>query len=241
MKLSTKHNLNVLMAGLISACMMSTAAYAKGSEDTKPVATLSANATTQVDQDTVQITLAAQETGANQKDISNALNKKLDSVMKEAKAEKSVKSKSGYYRIWPSTDRDGKVSEWRGSAEIILESQDFEAASALAAKVSDRMPIDGISFSISNEKQVAQEQTLLEQAVSAFNRRAKALSEALGYESYEIKNIDLGGSGQQVSPMPKMMMVAASADSQESAPIEGGQQSVNLTIQGEIYLLNAKK
>lgn len=239
MKLSRKQNFYLLMAGLLSISALSMPVHAKEADQAKPVATLSANATVQVDQDTVSIVLAAQESAANQADVSKALNAKLDSVMKQAKAEKDVKSKSGSYRIWPNTDRDGKISEWRGQAEIILESQDFEAASALAAKLADRMPIDGLSFSVSNEKRVAQEQDLLEQAVSAFERRAKALSTALGYEGYAIKKVNLGGSGQQITPMPKMML-AASADS-AAAPIEGGQQSISVTVQGEIYLLNAKK
>lgn len=241
MNLSTKQSFYYLVAGVLSASLFAMPAYAANKADSSPVASLSASASVHVDQDRVQITLAAQEVGAKQDEVASALNKKLDAVMKDAKAEKSVTAKSGMYRIWPTTNRDGNVAEWRGQAEIILESADFAKASDLAAKLADRMPINGISFSVSNETRIAQEQGLLEQAVSAFERRAQALSTALGFDSYAIKNIDLGGSGHQISPMPKMMLIAASADGAAAAPIEGGQQELSLEISGQIYLLTAKK
>lgn len=237
MKLSNKYSLYVSMAALVSASIFYAPVQAKEKTATPPVATLSASSSVEVEQDVVQVVLAAQETGDSQSKVSGALNKKLDSVMKQAKQQKDIQAKSGAYRVWPTTNQDGKVAQWRGYAEIILESKDFEATSELAAKLSDRMPIDGISFSVSSEVQQAEEQSLLESAVKSFEARAQALTDALGFASYKIKQVDLGGSGNQLfSPMPKMLM-AASADS-APAPIEGGKQNISVSIQGEIYLLN---
>lgn len=220
------------MAALMSASLFYAPAQAKDRVSELPVASLSASSSVEVEQDVVKVVLAAQEIADSQGKVSAELNKKLDSVMKQAKDQKEVQAKSGSYRIWPTTDKNGKVSEWRGYAEIILESENFEATSELAAKLSDRMPIDGISFSVSNATQQAQEQTLLEKAVESFQMRAQSLTDALGFAGYKIKSIDLGGSGNQYfSPMPKMMM-AASMDS-APAPIEGGKQIL-------IFLLMAR-
>lgn len=242
MKLSNKYGFYVSIAALMSASLFYVPAQAHEHEHESelPVATLSASSSVEVEQDMVQVTLAAQEIADSQDKVSAELNKKLNSVMQQAKGQKDVQTRSGSYRIWPTTDKDGKVAQWRGYAEIILESKNFEVTSDLAAKLSDRMPIDGIAFSVSEETQQAQEQSLLENAVKSFEMRAQALTDALGFASYTIKTINLGGSGHQLfSPMPKMMM-AASADS-VAAPIEGGKQTLDISIQGEIYLLRTKK
>lgn len=236
MNLPSKYSYYLSVAALASASLFCMPAQADDSVSV-PVANLSATSSVEVDQDFVRVVLAAQEAADTQAKVSEQLNKKLDSVMQQAKEQKAVEVKNGVYRIWPTTDDKGKIAQWRGVAEIIMQSKDFEATSALAAKLSDRMPIDGISFSISPETEQAQEQSLLENAVKSFGMRAQALTDALGFASYKIKTIDLGGSGHQMfSPMPKMLM-AASADSGVAAPIEGGKQTLSLSISGEIYLL----
>src|SRR5690606_40994758 len=67
-----------------------------------------------------------------------------------------------------------KVTGWRGRAEIILESKDFAAASALAGKLAEHMPIGGIAFSLSDEARNEEEKRLLTQAANAFRDRALA-------------------------------------------------------------------
>ena len=52
--------------------------------------------------------------------------------MKQAKGNPKVKASSGNYRVWPSNDKNGKISNWHGRGEIFLESTDFAAASDLA-------------------------------------------------------------------------------------------------------------
>src|SRR3546814_7611175 len=69
-----------------------------------------------------------------------------------AKGKAGIKISSGNYRIWPMNDKDGKITNWRGRAEILLESTDFAAASELAASVSDRMPVANLSFSVSPQE-----------------------------------------------------------------------------------------
>src|SRR5690606_36002644 len=103
-----------------------------------------------------------------------ALNTRLDAVMQQAKGHDGIEARSGSDRIWPSTGQDGKIAEWRGRAEIILSSQDFAAASRLAGQLGDRMPISGISFSVSAQARAATEQKLMAEAVDAFKARAQA-------------------------------------------------------------------
>ncbi|CAM5194176.1 Putative secreted protein OS=Castellaniella defragrans OX=75697 GN=HNR28_002662 PE=4 SV=1 [Castellaniella defragrans] len=208
---------------------------AHAAQPSEPEATLSAQAGVEVAQDRVRITLAAELSGPTQEQVSQKLNERLQATMKQAKGHEGIDVQSGSYRIWPMNDRDGKVSEWRGHAEILLESGDFAAASRLASTLAAHMPVAGLAFSVSDERRAAEEQKLLTQAVSAFKQRAGDLAEALGFGGYRLKTLDLGGSGGvPVSPAPRMMAMAASS---AAVPVEGGRERITVSIQGTVFLL----
>jgi predicted secreted protein len=203
-----------------------------------PQAQLQAEAVTEVAQDTVTITLATEISQASQAAVAGALSKTLEEVMKKAKGHEKIKATSGNYRIWPMNDKDGKISDWRGRGEIFLESTDFAAASELASSLSEQMPIANLRFSVSPQLRAKHEEALLVQAGQAFRDRAKALADAFGYVGYDIKEINLGGSGARYEAAPRMMAMAAD---KSRAPLEGGTEMVSVSIQGSIFLRSTQK
>ncbi|TKR57049.1 DUF541 domain-containing protein [Allopusillimonas ginsengisoli] len=206
-----------------------------------PQATLQAEAVSEVAHDTVRITLATEVSDASQAAVAQVLTQTLDEVMKQAKAKGNdkVKAFSGDYRVWPMNDKDGKISDWRGRGEIILESTDFAEASRLASELSDRMPIDGLAFSVSPKVRAEHEDALLTQAAQAFRDRAQALATAFGYQGYSIKQIDLGGAGARYESAPRMM--AMSADRKVAVPLEAGTERITVAVSGSIFLHSDKK
>lgn len=208
-----------------------------------PQATLQAEVSAEVAQDTVQITLATEVSGNDQPSVAKALTTALDQAMKNAKDNPKVKVSSGNFRVWPMNDRDGKISNWRGRGEILLESTDFVAASELASSFSDSLPVVNVMFSVSSEARAKQEQALLAQAAEAFQNRALSLTQALGFSAYTLREISLSGSGASYSSAPRMVMMAAGMDASEksSLPLEGGTEQVTVSIQGSIFLQPTQK
>ncbi|MCC2596877.1 SIMPL domain-containing protein [Pusillimonas sp. MFBS29] len=207
-----------------------------------PQAQLQAEANAEIAQDTVKITLAAELSDATQTAVADALTKVLEDTMKQAKAgaqgKTAIKISSGNYRIWPMNNKDGKITNWRGRAEILLESTDLPAASELASSLSDRMPIDNLRFFVSPQARAEKEAALLEEAVKAFRDRAQALTQAFGFASYSIKEINLGGSGARYESAPRMMAMAAD---KASVPLEGGTEMVSVAISGSIFFQQQQK
>lgn len=203
-----------------------------------PQASLRAEASEQIAQDTVRITLASEVSDATQSAVAKSLSKTLQSVMDDAKGDAKVKVSSGNYHVWPMNNEKGKISNWRGRGEIFLKSTDFAAASELAAKLSDRMPISNLDFSVSPQVRAKHEEALLTQAVKAFGQRAQALTDALGFAGYSIRNIDLSGAGAQYQPAQRMVGMAAD---KSSVPLEGGTETVTVSIRGSIFLQTTQK
>ena len=93
--------------------------------------------------------------------------------------------RTGAFSVYPSTDRDGKISAWRGRTEVALESRDFAAASKLAGQLSNLMQVANVEFSLSPEAQRAAEQKLTTEAIKSFRARADEAAKAFGYGSYD--------------------------------------------------------
>jgi predicted secreted protein len=204
-------------------------------EERLPTLTLDAAARSEVPQDTVQVTMAYETEAADAAAVSAALNKVLKATLDDARGKTGVTARNGGYQVYPSTDDKGKISAWRGRAEVVLESRDFEATSALTGTLGQRMAVTGISFSLSDQARQAEEAKLLVSAAAAFNERAKNAVQAFGFAGYTVSNLTLSGSGVISQPRPMMMRAA----SMKSAPValEGGQAEVTVSVTGVVKLL----
>lgn len=199
--------------------------------------TLQASATSEVKQDTVDITLAFDVTANEQAEAGKKLNALLDEAMKVARSSKDVDASSGNLRVWSVVNAKAKTTTWRGQGEIVLESRKFEAASALAAKLGDKGAIANLRFSLSRTGRDAEERKLLNQAAAAFRERALAAATAFGFSGYRISKIELGGSGG-AEPMYAMAKAARSPDGNAGAgaPLEPATVSVSISVNGTVVL-----
>lgn len=205
-------------------------------EERLPTLTLDAAARSEVPQDTVQVTMAYETEAADAATVSAALNKVLKATLDDARGKAGITARNGGYQVYPSTDDKGKISAWRGRAEVVLESRDFEATSALTGTLGARMAVTGISFSLSEPARQAEEAKLLVAAAAAFRERAKNAVEAFGFAGYTVGNLTLSGSGVVSQPRP-MMMRASSMGKSAPVALEGGQAEVTVSVTGVVKLL----
>lgn len=204
-----------------------------------PELNLQASASSDVKQDTVTIVLFSEVEAASQAATGKQLTAALDALVKRAKGQDGIDVRTGNYRVYANTNDKGKITSWRGRAELRLESKDFAAASSLASKLSDKSAISNMYFSLSRQGREAEEKKLLNQAAVAFKDRALDASRAFGFSGYRIGKLALGGSGASV-PEPRAMMAAMSMrkDSADTAdvPLEPDTELVSIEVTGTIIL-----
>ena len=200
--------------------------------------TLQATASAEVPLDTVRITLAAEAEAADQAAVSQQLASVLAAAAKQAQGVAGITSHTGNYGIWPNRDNKGNIDGWHGRGEIVLESKDFAAASALATRMNGKVAISSIVFILSREARQAQERKLLGQVAQAFQARALEAAKAFGFSGYRIEKLDLNGAGE-MPPMPRpmpMMRMAAKSPEPVDAPLEGGNAVVSVSVSGTVVL-----
>lgn len=234
-----------LAATVLGAAVMASSALAQtpvapvgGWTPPSGVLSLDAQAVAEVPTDTVTLTLGAEQEGSDPGAISAALSRKADDVITQAKRTTSVQAESGGFSIDPNTDRNGKISVWRGRAEVRLTSKDFAAASRLAGQVANQMQVQNINFTLSREARTAAETRLVDQAVNTFRDKAQTTSKLFGYSSYTIREVHVSEGGGSPGPRPMMRMAAMASDSAPvSVPIEGGKAQVMVTVSGAVQML----
>lgn len=200
---------------------------------------LQAAASSQVVQDTAIITLSHELEAADQAEVAARLTEQLNKTLEQAGKPENIRVRNGAWRVWPSTDRDGRITAWRGRAEVVLESRDVAAAAALAGRLAPLMAISSVSFDLSPQARAAEEQRLLQEAATAFRQRADDAVKAFGFGGYRIRSLSLSGEGLTVTPQAEgMMMMRAAAASADAAPprLEPGEATVSLTVYGEVAL-----
>jgi predicted secreted protein len=202
-----------------------------------PQMTLQANASDDVKQDTVVITISTDVEAADQSSAGKKLSAALDGLMKAAKDTHGVEARTGNYRVWQNSNSKGKQVNWQGQGSIILQSTDFDAASALAAKLGDKSAITNIGFMLSRAARDAVERKLLNQAAQAFRERALAASSAFGFSGYRIQKLELGGSGGVVAPRAFMAMAKGGGpQAGADVPLEPDNVTVSVDVTGTIVL-----
>lgn len=230
-------------AAISSAALTMSANVAAQTVVTQPqpsgVLSLAAQASAEVPQDTVDITLFYEQQAPDASSLTATLNQRADAALRMAKGVDGVTARSGSFTVYPSTDRDGRISAWRGRTEVVLESHDFEAASKLAGKMSSSMQVGNVAFSLSPQAQRAAAQKLSSQAIDSFRQQAQASTQAFGYSSYTIREVSVNHDGGS-QPRPVMMMQARgmSADAKMAAPMafEAGTSTVTVNVSGSVQM-----
>ena len=232
--------LAVALATPLALTLAPAAAHAQEVTQAQPAGVLSLNAqaSAEVPQDVVNITLFYEQEASDPSALTSSLNERAEAALRQAKGVNGVTARTGSFSIYPSTDRDGRISAWRGRTEVVLESHDFAAASKLAGQMASNMQVGNVQFSLSPQAQRAAEQKLTGEAIASFRQQASSAAQAFGYSGYSIREVNVGQNG--VMPRPVMMMSARamSADSKAAAPLplEAGTSTVTVTVSGSVQM-----
>ncbi|MGF6242462.1 MULTISPECIES: SIMPL domain-containing protein [Paraburkholderia] len=228
------------MALATPLALASAAAHAQGVTQAEPsgVLSLNAQASAEVPQDVVDITLFYEQEASDPSALTSTLNQRADAALRQAKGVSGVTARTGSFSIYPSTDRDGRISAWRGRTEVVLESHDFAAASKLAGQMASNMQVGNVQFSLSPEAQRAAEQKLTSEAIASFRQQASAGAQAFGYSGYSIREVNVGHNGVMPRPMMMMSARAMGADAKAAAPLplEGGTSTVTVNVSGSVQM-----
>lgn len=191
--------------------------------------------------DTVNITLFAEQQGLDSNALNEWLRIRVEKTLNVLKSNKAIAIDVGSFGINPVEDRDGKFTNWRGRAELILKSKDFKTAIKLANEVSSSMNIASIAYSLSEKAQDEKEKELISQAIEKFNIKASEITRSFRYQKYILHDINVNFDNFS-RPRNSMMLYAAPATankiSNDDFSLPAGTVKLTVRVDGKIQMQN---
>ena len=228
---------------IIAACAalaVAGAAAAQNAPGSPPqnVLQLSASGTVEVQQDLLSMTLGTTRDGADAGAVQSQVRSALDAALAEAKKDAQpgqLDVRTGNFNLSPRYSREGKITGWQGSAELILEGRDFTRITRAASRIGT-LTVSNVGFALSREQRQKSEAEAQQQAIENFRRKADELTRGFGFSGYSLREVSVNAShGGPVQP--RMMAAAAKSFSSDApVPVEAGKTAVTVNVSGSVQL-----
>ena len=198
---------------------------------------LSVSASMQVAQDLLTLSLTAQREGADPQAVQAELKAALEAALTLARRDARsglMQVRTGRFGLSPRYGRDSKPNGWQGSAELVLEGQDFARISETAGKI-QTMTVAGVNFGLSREQRQGVQTQAQTQAIAQFRQRASEIAKAFDFAGYALGEISVNYD-DPTPPGRPMLMAARAVTSDAPVPLEAGLTSVSVTVTGSVQL-----
>lgn len=213
----------------LALCVLAAQAAAENAAS-GTVVELSAEASRSAANDYAQATAYAEDTDASPGEVAKRVNALIASALQTAKAYASISTRTGNVATYPVYAKGStRVEAWRMRAEIVMETRDTEALSELLGRLHASLAVSQLTVSPAPETRHKAENEATLAAIAAFRAKAKLVADALGH-SYRIRQINIGGGRPQAYPRLRASLAA------DTAPIEGGESQIGITVGGQIEL-----
>lgn len=241
-----KHILFAIKIIAVQAIIMpATAIFAQNNQDVarfrepQNIVQLSANAAIEVQQDILTINMSTTREAADANLVQAQLKTALDSALLEAKRTSSpgqLDVRTGNFSLYPRYNKDGKISGWQGTTELVLEGRDFAKISAAAGKI-QTLTIGNVAFSLSREQRAKVEAEAQNTAIERFRAKAGDIAKSFGMGNHIVREVTVNAGDQGYTPRPRLAEMSMKASSADAAiPVEAGKSTVIVTVSGSVQL-----
>lgn len=199
---------------------------------------LTATGTVEVQQDLLSLQLSTTREGADPAQVQAQLKAALDAALSEARKSAQpgqMDLRTGNFSLYPRHNREGRISGWQGTAELVLEGRDFPRITQAAGRIQG-MTMQGVSFGLSREQRAKVETEAQALAIERFKARANELAKGFGFTGWSLREVAVQSHDQGMPPRPRMMAMEAKASADMAVPVEAGKGTVAVTVSGTVQL-----
>lgn len=195
---------------------------------------LSVSATAQLENDTMVATVSAQEEGSQAAELSAMVNQRIRNALELVKKHPQIKHQTNAYSSNPIYNNN-KISGWRVSQSLRLESSNMALMSDVLGELQADLALQSMQFAVSPASKNKQDEILIDEALEAFSKRAQQVVKKLERRNYKIVDINISTIGAR-GVRPQYQMRAMAMDAESSPAISAGEQTVTVTVSGNIEL-----
>jgi len=218
----------------IAILLTSSSAYSHEPVKSYNQISLEASASADVDNDTMIVSLYVQEEGSKAASLSNKVNKKINWALQKLKQHKSIKVETESYSTTPVYNNN-QIIAWRVRQSIKLESINMPLMSEVLGELQTELKLAGISFDVSRAKRELETQALIDQALAAYDKRARQISKQLQRDGYKIVTMHVSTSANPIQHRYRKSM-AVMSEASAAPDISAGDRTLKVRVNGTIEL-----
>ena len=188
------------------------------------VVQLSADGQVEVPQDLLSMTLSTTKEGGDAAAVQGQLKAALDAALAEARKSAQpgqLDVRTGNFSLYPRYNKDGKIANWSGTVELVLDGRDFPRITGVAGRIST-LTVARIGFGLSREQRAKVEGEAQALAIERFKAKAAELAKNFGFARYTLREVAVNSSDSSPMPRPRMMAAEAKSFASDSAVPVGG-------------------
>lgn len=190
-------------------------------------------------QDELSLTLAVTREGSEPLAVQTQIKRALEDALTQARAMAKpgeMEVRSGNFSLQPRHGRDGRISNWQGTAELVLWGRDFERIASAAGRIPG-MTVRSVVFGLSRAQREQLESQAQAQAIERFRARAGDIAKGFGFTTYALREISISSQDHGLAPQPRFMaMEMRSAVADAPLPLEAGKATVQVSVSGAVQL-----
>lgn len=227
-----------VLSSLLLGGLFSSTAFAQQTEALNyNLVNVQAEASRQVSNDEMHAVLYIEKSNKQPAELATQITQLMNQAIAASRKYPNVKVETGSQTTYPIYDNDSrKLKEWRGRAEIQIESTDFKAASQLVNELQQNFQTQSINFTVSDAQRKKVENELMIEASKNFQQRAQLLSQSWNKSGYNLVNLNLNTSNNYPQPIMMRSSMAKFADA-EAAPmpeVAAGESKITVNANGTV-------
>ena len=200
--------------------------------------TLGADASDEIDNDTLVAILYFQRRGRDTAQVADMVNQTISWGIERAREESGVKIQTLDYQTSPVYQNGKLTGIWRVRQSLRLESRDAALLSGLLGELQKKLAIQHIGYRLSEEGRRQAEERLTKTAIARFKQKAGLVAQQFDARDYRIVSINISSAGSRGRPVPmRYAMDGMEAKMASAPPLEAGEQTVRIGISGVIELM----
>jgi uncharacterized protein len=206
-------------------------------EDGTTVLHLTQTAQRQMKRDRVRAELRAEAVGSDPRHVEADINRLMAAALAQAKGVSGIAVETSGYSVYEENQTNAP-SRWRGSQGLMLEGGDVGAILALVGDLQAKgLAMSGLGFELSPAAAREAEDELTSEALKRLRERAEKVAGDLQLSVVRLSDIRVGNAvGERPPPRPMMRSLAMSAPAAPPPVAEGGDATVDVTVQADIVL-----
>lgn len=196
--------------------------------------TLGASASREVQNDRLVAVLVARREGGDAPRLAGEVSSLVRQALEQARQVEGIKVQTLSYDTQPVYRQEERVG-WRVSQSLRVESGDAQRLGDLLGELQKDLTLESLGYAVSPERTAAAEDELMQEALRTFERRARQVASQLGRPAYRLVSLEVR-SPALPSPRAYGAMATMAARADGPPAIEGGTQTVTVTVTGTVEL-----